>query len=354
MELTESVSVYECQSDGWLGTERRCETCSKFVSRREDDGCENCFAVVEEVEVVTDHDGTIIRAEDFKPNGKSLAERTKAAVAKGKRDAAKKAQVELDTLLSETTETTWSNISVGQRIVGKNWKGEIDTMMDAKVVSIIVAGQNCVAPVVPGSMIVLTEHYGPRIEVHAPEETVLIKTAESGLAAIEPVEDRFKVQVGDDTHGSGVKYVLANVSLGATSGRDVYMGEISGKNSLNSGFQTIIGAFFDPTEARTFAQTTRKAAAELRSRLTVEDTEEVVVELTEEDDILSHIPTRYATFVVGADESFGGEGVRVYTGSSGRSTQSFAVMSPSVLDGIAKAADLIADKLTILIDLKEK
>lgn len=354
MELTESIPVYECSADGWEGTERRCETCNKFVSRREDDGCENCFSVVEEVEVVTDHDGALIKAEDFRPNGKSLAERTKAAEAKSKRDAAKKAKSALDALLSATQETTWSSISVGQKIVAKNWKGEIDTMMDAKVLSIMVAGDNCVAPVVPGSLIVLTDHYGLRVEAHTLDEQVLVKASDSGLAVIEPAEDRFVVQSGSDTHGSSVKYVSANVSLAPTAGRDVYMGEISGKNALNSGYQTMVGAFFEPHEARAFAATARKAAAELRTLLTVDDTEVVSVELTEVDDIMSHNPTRYATFVVGSDESMGGVGARIYTGNNSRTTQSYSVASPSVLDGIAKAADMIADKLAALIDLKEK
>jgi hypothetical protein len=87
----------------------------------------------------------------------------------------------------------------------------------------------------------------------------------------------------------------------------------------------------------------------------VDETAEVDVAFTEDDDdIISHVPTRYVTFRIGKDDMMGGDGVRVLTATSGRSTQSFAVLSPNVLDGIAKAAELVADKLSILIDSKEK
>jgi hypothetical protein len=355
MDLTEAVRVYECDADGWVGTERRCETCNKFVSRRDEDGCENCFAEVQEIEVVTDHDGTLIRAEDYEPNGKSLAERQKAELEKSKKDSAKKAKAALESLLSETTETTWGEISVGQQVIAKDWKGNLDAAKTATVLSITVTGENSVAPVAPGSLIVLTEHYGLRLAAHSAEEVVLIKNVESAPVAMEPADQRFIVEQGDDTHGTGVKFISANVGLAATDQQNVYMGEISGKNSERSGFQTTIAAFFQPEEARAFARVARETATELRSRILVDETGEVDVTLTEDDnDIMSHVPTRYATFRIGKDDMMGGDGVRVMTATSGRSTQSFAVLSPNVLDSIAKAADMIADKLATLIDSKEK
>jgi hypothetical protein len=355
MDLTEAVRVYECDADGWVGTERRCETCNKFVSSRDEDGCESCFAEVEEVEVVTDHDGTVIRAEDYEPNGKSLAERQKAEFEKAKKESAKKAKVALQNLLSETTETTWGEVSVGQQIVAKDWKGNLDAAKTATVLSINVTGENSVAPVIPGSLIVLTEHYGLRLAANSADEVVLIKNVETAPVAVESADQRFIVEQGDDTHGTGVKFISANVGLAATDQRNVYIGEISGKNSEHSGFQTTIAAFFQPEEARAFARVARETAADLRSRILVDETAEVDVAFTEDDDdIISHVPTRYATFRIGKDDMMGGDGVRVLTATSGRSTQSFAVLSPNVLDGIAKAAELVADKLSILIDSKEK
>lgn len=354
MDLTEAVRVYECDADGWVGPERRCETCNKFVSSRDEDGCENCFAEVQEVEVVTDHDGTLIKLEDYQPNGKSLAERRKTEIEKSKKDSAKKAKAALESLLSETTEMTWGEISVGQQVIAKDWKGNLDTAKTAKVLSINVAGDGSIAPVVPGSLIVLTEHYGLRLAAHSADEVVLIKTAESTPVTMESADQRFIVEQGDDTHGTGVKFISANVGLAATDQRNIYMGEISGKNSEYSGFQTTIAAFFQPEEARAFARVARETATDLRSRILVDETDEVDVVLTEDDDIMSHVPTRYATFRIGKDDFMGGDGVRVLTATSGRSTQSFAVLSPNVLDGIAKAADLIADKLSTLIDSEEK
>lgn len=354
MDLTEAVRVYECDADGWVGDERRCETCNKFVSRRDEDGCESCFAEVTEVEVVTDHDGTVIRLEDYEPNGKSLAERRKAELEKNKRNHAKKTKAALDNLLAEATEATWGEISVGQQVIAKDWKGNLDAAKTATVLSINVAGENSVAPVVPGSLIVLTEHYGLRLEAHSADEVVMIKSAASELVSVESADQRFIIEQADDTHGTGVKFISANVGLAATEQRNIYMGEISGKNSQHSGFQTTIAAFFQPEEARAFARVARETAIELRSRILVDETGNVDVVLTEEDDIISHVPTRYTTFRIGKDDFMGGDGVRVLTATSGRSTQSFAVLSPNVIDGIAKAADLIAVKLATLIDSKEK
>jgi len=354
MELTEAVRVYECDADGWVGDTSRCEYCNKFVSRRDDDGCESCFAEVEEVEVVTDHDGNLIREVDYEPNSKSLAERRKIEFEKQNKKTAKKSQDALTKLLTETVETTWSEVSVGQKIIAKDWKGNLDTLRDATVLSVIVAGENSASPVLPGSLIVLVEQYGLLIEVHSPEETVLVRADETKLVTVAPVEDRFVLKNGDDAHSSGVKFVSANVSLAATAERNVYMGEIMGKNSASTAHQTLIGAFFEPKEARAFARVARATAAELRSRILVDEIEEATLELTNDDDIMSHAPTRYVTFLIGADEMLGEEGVQVSTGTSNRSMQSFTVMSPNVLDSISRAADLIADKLTELIDLKEK
>lgn len=353
LEITEPVRVYECDTDGYVGEERRCETCNRFCSRRDEDGCENCFAEVDEVDVVTDHDGAVIRAEDYQPNGKALAVRQKEEFEANRKAATKKAKAEIEALLSATVETTWSEITVGQEIVAKDWKGNIDTRRGSKVLSVTTAGENAVAPVVPGSLIVVTDQYGVRVEVHSADETVLIKSDAPAPEASEAPQERFVVTEGNDTHGSGLKLVDAVVGLAATAERNVYVGEIMGRNSEYSSFQTIVGAFFDPKEAKAFASAARTAANDLRTRVLVDDVSELAVKLEESDNILSHAPTRYATFLVGTDDMLGGEGVRVYTGSRERTSQSFAVLSPSVLDGIARAAELIADKLTELIDPKD-
>ena len=350
LEITDPVRVYECDTDGYVGEERRCETCNRFCSRRDEDGCESCFAEVEKVEVVTDHDGAIIRAEDYQPNGKALAVRLKDQFEASRKAAAKKAKTQLDALLSQTIETTWSEITVGQQIVAKDWKGNIDTGKGAKILSITTAGDNAVAPVVPGSLIVVVEHYGVRIETHSGDETVLIKADAPAPAPAEPAQDRFILRHGSDTHGSGLKLVYATVGLAATEGRNVYVGEITGRNSEYSSFRTIVGAFCEPDEAKAFASAARAAAADLRDRVLVDESPEQVVELETSDDISSHAPIRYATFLVGTDDMLGGQGVRIYTGSHERTMQSFSVLSPSVLEALASAADLIAAKLTSLID----
>lgn len=351
MELTDPVRVYECDVDGWVGEERQCETCKRFASRRDVDGCESCYAEVEEVEVVTDHDGALIRAEDYRPDGKAFAVRLMEEYAKHSKAAKKKAQAELDDLLSHTSETTWGNVRVGQHVVARDWSGNIDTGKAATVLSVTRTGDNCVAPLVPGSLIVLVQHYGVRVEVHSADETVLIKSNGPAPEAPQPPQERFVVSHGNDSYGSGLKLIYASVGPAPVEDRNVYIGEITGKNSEYSSYRTIVGAFFEPDEARAFAAAAREAAAELRTRVLVDEAD-LRVELTAAEDITSHAPTRYATFLVGTDDMLGGEGVRVSVGASERASQSFAVLSPSVLEAIATAADLIADKLDALIDPK--
>lgn len=352
MELTEAVPVYECGVDGYVGEERRCESCNRFVSRRDEDGCASCYAPVGEVETVIDHDGTEIRLDDYVSNGKSLAERRQDERKSHEEESKKREKEKLKSVMSETTEVRWADVSVGQRIITTDWKGNLDTGREATVLSIMVAGDKCVAPLVPGSLTVLLEHYGPRVEVHSPDETVLVKKGVADTSFL-PAKERFIVTAGDDMHGSGVKLLSVEFGLAATTKGSVYMGEINGKNSPYSGSRTIIAAFIDPREAKVFAYTARAAAARLRGSLLVQDMEEIAVDVQDTSFLTSHVPTRYTNFIVGMDESIGTHGVRVTNGTSERSTQSFSVVAPSVLDGIARSADMIADKLTELYDLKE-
>lgn len=66
------VPLYECSRCGGSTPERRCEECNIFTARA-GEGCEECAAECEEVEVVEDHDGALIPTEEWDPEESKAA-----------------------------------------------------------------------------------------------------------------------------------------------------------------------------------------------------------------------------------------------------------------------------------------
>lgn len=77
----EAALIYECGNCNTKGTDRKCPDCKKFRARSEEPGCPQCEEPVDEnqVEMVHDHDGQVIRLEDYEPDGPTKAERDEAA-----------------------------------------------------------------------------------------------------------------------------------------------------------------------------------------------------------------------------------------------------------------------------------
>ncbi|WP_336794438.1 hypothetical protein [Gordonia malaquae] len=112
--------VYECTTCGQLTDERRCADCNRFTARAEHSiGCEICFAAVDTEAAALDHDGALIRAADFDPDGPSKADRTRTARAVAVADAAAR--------LDQNTHTVRADeIEVGDWIHGP-WRPEVVT-----------------------------------------------------------------------------------------------------------------------------------------------------------------------------------------------------------------------------------
>lgn len=72
------AALYECSRCGTVTTESRCPDCNIFAARI-GDGCEACETECEEIDAVTDHDGTLIRASEWDPETSKADRDTKAA-----------------------------------------------------------------------------------------------------------------------------------------------------------------------------------------------------------------------------------------------------------------------------------
>lgn len=116
-EITEAVPVYECGSCGAASDERRCPDCNKFAARREEDGCETCFDPTTTIDIVTDHDGTLIRAEDYQPDGESLATRRAVEQAQAAAAHARRREENRAALINAGRTTTWANVTVGDTTI---------------------------------------------------------------------------------------------------------------------------------------------------------------------------------------------------------------------------------------------
>lgn len=89
-EEGDATRLYECGECGSVSAERRCDSCNKFKSRSEDPGCPHCEEPVSEttVEMVRDHDSTLIRAEDYDPDATKAERDEQARVAEAAKSEA--------------------------------------------------------------------------------------------------------------------------------------------------------------------------------------------------------------------------------------------------------------------------
>lgn len=347
--VTEPVRIYECDTDGWTGTESQCAECKKFVSSR-GDGCEDCFAELVETDVVVDHDGTVIRWSDYEPNGKSLADRRKQSAASQAKKADADHEKKVKAFLAQSHEKQWSEVKVGDHIVVKDWKGKLDLTRDATVVSLTTVGSECDSRLTPGSFVAVLEQYGLRVKAFLPTDVALMRN--DATPAVTPTaEERFILRHGSDTHGSSIKLISSGIGLSTFSDEPVYLGEIIGSTSKYSSAQTAIAAFAQPEEAVAFAKTARAAAEELR-QMRLFDSAEVEVSSIEDFVPIAHAPVRYACFTVGADDFTQEFGVSVRVGGNPVSGHTFCVSDAAVLDAIAKAAEDISHGLAGLLGVK--
>lgn len=161
------VRVYECGTCGTLSDERRCEMCNKFMGRADEDGCPDCLTPTVTVETIIDHDGALILAEEYDPDGPSKKDRDaqNAAIAKDAQQSAQAARWDADRMAASPT--PWSQIEAGVSLHGDG----PDTTLG--VDRPITVHRVCSRP--DGKIVAITTTWGePRIEVHTPDEVAFV------------------------------------------------------------------------------------------------------------------------------------------------------------------------------------
>jgi len=349
-EIVHLVPVYECGTCSDISLERRCENCRKFMGRRDEDGCENCMAECQPVEVVTDHDGTIIRAEDYVADGPSLAERRTVAEAEHKAQRAAAEKQKSEQAYAGATATPWSAVKVGDEILAFTREGDVDTLMGNQTIfSLQTVGPNPAADnLAPGQIIATLFRYGPTLEIHNADDTAYVVNDPERTTPEPPATERFTVGTTNYASGGAVKYISADMGADHHSGSFAPVGIITGRSSINAGSLTGIATFADPAEAEAFAAAARTAAANLVAT-GIQD-EEFPLELDAQKHSFPDAPARYVSFKLGMDDFNEKQIMEVSTGNTRRPSMVFSVHAPSVLLNIAAAADHVAAGLRKALD----
>jgi hypothetical protein len=337
-ELVHLVAVYECNNCSNESEERRCADCHKFSSRRDEDGCENCMAECEEVEVVTDHDGTLIRAEDFDA-ATLLRERNAATEAAHKVEQAATAKKKTEQAYAGATAKPWSEIKVGDEVLAFNRDGSLDSMMgNHTILSLQVVGaDHADKRLEAGQIIAHTQRFGVALELHNPTDTAYVVNDPQNSEVEPPASKRYAVGTVDFASGGSIKVINADMGIDSHNGTFVPVGIIVGRSSASSGGYTGIGSFTDPAEADAFAAAARVAAVML-SDSGAED-EDFPLILDAKEHTFPSSPTRYVGFGLGMDDFNEKKIIEVRTGNDKRGGMTFSVHYPSVLLNIATAAD---------------
>lgn len=152
------ITVYECSRCSQRSDERRCTEDNMFMGRVDGDCCPECFADAEPVEAVLDHDGTLILADDFDPDGEAATDRkaTEAAA----QAVARAAKVAEKTAAAKATATKvpWGQVQVGQWVL-------VDDMLGGLIPAPVLALG--VAP--DGRIAAILDRYGARCFTFTPD-----------------------------------------------------------------------------------------------------------------------------------------------------------------------------------------
>lgn len=340
-ELVHLVAVYECNNCSNESEERRCEDCHKFCSRREEDGCENCMAECEEVEVVTDHDGTLIRSIDYVAEGPSLAARNAAAEAAHKVEQAATAKKNTEQAHSGATAKPWSEVKVGDEVLVFNRDGSLDSMGNQAILTLQTVGaDHADSRLETGQIIAHTRRFSVGLELHNPDDIAYVVNDPQDFEVEPPAAERYTVGTVDFASGGSTKVINADMTVDSHNGTFVPVGVIVGRSSISSGGYTGIGSFTDPTEADAFAAAARAAAAKLAE--TGAEDQDFPLILDAKEHTFPSSPTRYVRFALGMDDFNEKKIIEVRTGNDKRGGMTFSVHYPSVLLNVAAAADHVA------------
>ena len=298
-QIVEPVPAYECSRCGERSDERRCEQCHIFASRTDEDVCPECFGEVEGREVVRDHDGTVILAVDYDPNGPSLNERTetqraidaeqRAAVA-----AARKAELE-----ATSSQRLWADLAAGDVVLLPHLLD--DTRYDeATVVDTFIAGSNANG-VAPGTVVTVLEQHGVRVVGHGPDETVMVTASGQHSPEIDATDARYvsRTDVPGLWAAAGPRTIM--VRTGRGDGLSLDGMPMVALTAVRGHMGSPLGAFHDAADARAFAHAARQAAQTLTDNAGRRPRDPDVSVVLESASHVSANLSRWAKFRSGAD-----------------------------------------------------
>ena len=347
-DFTSLVRIYECNNCGTADDERRCDQCNKFKGRREDDGCENCFSEkVSLVDTVIDHDGVMIRLEDYAPDGEAYSARQKAYQAEVEAKIKAREDEESSKLRAGAERKTWADVRPGNQVLRPGTRGsEIDTLRNGNVLNIVVVGENHPEELEAGTVLATVEHYGVSTEPHDPSEEVWVVREPEEPFTVADASERYRVSVvEDEVHSTPTNLLVMRFGFSHSRIGVVPVGSIMGRSSEYSNMYTNVCAFTDPREARAYADAVELAAQKLKSMEGSVTGERRHYEFDNErfmdpqPDTGFHIkvgPTGWGDFKCSAEFS---------NREDRRGRMTYSVGDTAVLEDIAECSRKIADRL---------
>lgn len=235
IDTSDLVPVYECGTCGHLDDERRCENCHTFKARAEHrDGCPTCYGETEQVEAVTDHDGTLIRAVDYDPHT-SYAERQAAAAAKARAVANAKQQRKTAQAIRDGRTITVRDLTRGDELIL-----DADNPFDTSHAIAYVTDAGT-----PGTSIIFTEYVRGALSVAAaPSDAPIHVEVDRYDKATDVTGDLYQVTVAPEPTVMSAVADTFLIETGLVGDRDARVPALSiliGDTNVNS-----IGCWADP------------------------------------------------------------------------------------------------------------
>lgn len=259
VQVTEPTALYECSTCGEVSDERQCSSCKRFKSRADEDGCPECGEKIAEKTLVLDHDGAVILANDFEPNGAPYAERQARQRAESAARAKAETEARLAAKVDGAEEIAARGITPGMLLPDLT-SGDL-IARDRTVLHASTATD--------GRIVVVTDRLNNGIEIYDTDESVTIsRESDTEPAAL----GRFIIEPGDPEVTSAVNDRLTVAIQSGTRDHAVLPMLTIQASRQYGGMVFSLGTWHDPALAAAGLDDLEVAARAYAQRLGVEAT----------------------------------------------------------------------------------